>query len=126
MAAYPQRTDLNKMAPTAATGQTYGAAGAQIAAQKAVPMGSTPTAAMPQIQRPTPGAAGPLDRPTERPQEPITSGAPFGAGPGQEIMPRSVMPEPGSNLDMAERLRAIIAVHPNPNLIALLSSLEAK
>ena len=122
MPAYAQRTDLNSSAMT----PEYGGVKALADAQKAVPMGSSPTTALPQIQRPVPGGMGSLTRQTERPQEPITAGAPFGAGPGQEIMPRSVMPEPGSNMDMAERLRAIIAVHPNPNLIALLSSLEAK
>lgn len=122
MPAYAQRTDLNSSAMT----PQYGGIKALADAQKAVPVALSPTATPPQVKRPTPGDMGSLTRQTERPQEPITSGAPFGAGPGQEIMPRSVMPEPGSNLDMAERLRAIIAVHPNPNLIALLSSLEAK
>jgi DNA uptake protein ComE-like DNA-binding protein len=45
MATYPNRTDLNnptkKLAVTTAPGQTYGEAGAQRAAQQAVPMGST-------------------------------------------------------------------------------------
>ena len=44
MATYANRTDLqnptNKMAVTAAPGQTYGEAGAQRAAQQAVPMGA--------------------------------------------------------------------------------------
>lgn len=122
MPAYAQRTDLNSSAMT----PEYGGVKALADAQRVVPVAPSPTSAPPQIQRPIPGEMGSFTRPTERPNEPITAGAPFGPGPGLEVMPRPVMPEPGSNLDMAERLRAIIAVHPNPNLIALLSSLEAK
>lgn len=84
------RTDLNvaKLPAVAATGQTYGEAGAQIAAQQQVPMGPQPV--------PTPegggggvlpGSLGPLDAPTARPDEPLTAGAPFGAGPGSLTPP---------------------------------------
>ncbi len=72
MATYANRTDLQnptkKMAVTAATGQTYGEAGAQRAAQQAVPMGA------PQAPVIAPGSLGNLDRPTERPTEPVTAG----------------------------------------------------
>ena len=70
----------NRVAIQAATGQTYGEAGKQMAAQRAVPMGTPPT----EVQRPVPGTLGSLTRPTERPMEPITAGAPFGAGMGME------------------------------------------
>jgi hypothetical protein len=33
-----------------------------------------------------PGQFGPLDAPSERPDEPITAGAPIGAGPGPEAL----------------------------------------
>jgi len=67
MAAYAQRTDLNSSAMT----PEYGGIKKLADAQKAVPMGASPAAA-PQIQRPVPGAAGSLTRPTERPLEPVT------------------------------------------------------
>jgi hypothetical protein len=56
----------NRVAIEAATGQTYGEAGKQRAAQRAVPMGAPPTEAR-QVQRPVPGTLGSLTRPTERP-----------------------------------------------------------
>jgi len=62
--AYGQRTDLNKMPATAVPGQTYGEAGAQKSAQRAVPMGSTAQPAPPSV---SPGQYGPFDRATERP-----------------------------------------------------------
>ena len=72
----------NRVAIQAATGQTYGEAGKQMAAQRAVPMGGAPTDVAPTATpRPVPGTLGSLTRPTERPMEPITAGAPFGAGP---------------------------------------------
>jgi hypothetical protein len=52
-----------------------------------------------------PGAHGPIDRPTERPGEPVTAGAPLGAGPGPEAIP------PGPSNPQ------------NTNLSALLSSI---
>ena len=84
---YSNRTDLRnpakKMAATASKGQTYGEAGKQIAAQRAVPMGSSPSdiVSAPQKQRPTPGSLGDFSRATEAPQEPVTAGANIGAGP---------------------------------------------
>lgn len=93
--AYGNRADLNGAKPlavTAAPGQTYGVAGAQRAAQAAVPMASGPSSptssatAPPSPPGPRPGSFGDLGRPSERPDEPVTSGAPFGAGPGAEAL----------------------------------------
>ncbi len=76
-----QRTDLNtaqsKVKRMAAKNQTYGKVTEQMESQRAVPMGAGPT----QVQGPTPGGAL-FSRPTERPDEPITAGAPFGDGIG--------------------------------------------
>jgi hypothetical protein len=41
-----------------------------------------PPAPPPQYQ---PGGAGPLERQTERPAEPVTAGAPLGPGPGPDV-----------------------------------------
>lgn len=126
--AYANRTDLQnpaaKVAKQAATGQTYGKATQQMQAQQAVPMGRSPVEALPQ--RPVPGTLGSLTRPTERPGEPITAGAPFGAGPSTTVPNIAAAPAPGSRQDLAERVRAIYASYPNPNLLSLLNSLETE
>jgi hypothetical protein len=122
--AYGQRTDLNKMPATAAPGQTYGEAGAQKAAQRAVPMGSSPQPAAPQSL--PPGSYGPLDRPTERPQEPVTTGNPLGAGAGPEALPLP-MPaylQPGSREDLISQVRYIYSKNPNSAVFQLLLELE--
>lgn len=107
------RTDLNTPAPaTAAPNQAYGERAQQIASQHAIPMAGAPT--MPANQPPA-GAGGPqsppsggppspdalqamtlahngpgdslnLDRPTERPNEPVTQGLPVGPGAGPEAL----------------------------------------
>ena len=107
----------NRVAIQAATGQTYGEAGKQIAAQRAVPMGTPPTEA-PQIQRPVPGTLGSLTRPTERPMEPITAGAPFGAGPGPV---GAGIPQPTGDSAL-EELKAIYQAYPNDDLADLIDS----
>ena len=116
----------NRVAIQAATGQTYGKATEQMNAQRAVPMGPSPVEA--QIQRPIPGAIVDLAGKTQRPSEPITAGAPFGSGPGPEVMgqPITSAPAQGSKQDLIERVRAIASTYPNPNLFALMRVLESE
>ena len=118
MAAYGQRTDLN-MAPSAVPGQTYGEAGAQMAAQRAVPMGAPAAPAAPKAPTSTPGQYGPLDRPTERPNEPLTAGSPFGPGRMSQgnayIGPRNSDP-------ILDELRALYATYPSDELADMLDS----
>jgi hypothetical protein len=104
----------NRVAIQAATGQTYGEAGKQIAAQRAVPMGTPPT----EVQRPVPGTLGSLTRPTERPMEPITAGAPFGAGPSPV---GAGIPQPTGD-NALEELRMIYQMFPNDDLADLIDS----
>ena len=104
----------NRVAIQAATGQTYGEAGKQIAAQRAVPMGTPPT----EVQRPVPGTLGSLTRPTERPMEPITAGAPFGAGPSPV---GAGIPQPAGD-NALEELRMIYQMFPNDDLADLIDS----
>lgn len=124
MATYANRTDLQnptkKMAVTAAPGQTYGEAGAQRAAQQAVPMGA------PQAPVVAPGSLGPLDRPTERPLEPVTAGNPMGAGPGAEALvpPMPEVLQPGSRQDLINQVRYIYSKNPNTAVFQLLLELE--
>jgi len=124
MATYANRTDLQnptkKMTVTTAPGQTYGEAGAQRAAQQAVPMGT------PQPPVVAPGSLGALDRPTERPLEPITAGNPLGAGPGAEAL---VTPLPdtlmaGGKQDLINQVRYVYSKYPNTAVLQLLLELE--
>ena len=117
MAAYAQRTDLNSSAMT----PQYGGVKKLADAQKAVPMGASPVAAPPQIQRPVPGAAGPLTRPTERPLEPVTAGANF--GPGPNAMAAGIIPTPPAQNDVLEQLAYLNSLYPNRDLENLIDSM---
>lgn len=122
---YPNRSDLRggKMPAQAATGQTYGEAGKQIAAQQSVPMGSSPTSSMPSAPSPSiqPGSMGDLLRPTERPNEPITAGADF--GPGVDMQQAGIpIVAPGFN-DALEEIKVLYRQFPNEDLGLLLSSM---
>ena len=118
MAAYPQRTDLN-MAPSAVPGQTYGEAGAQMAAQRAVPMGAPAAPAAPKAPTVVPGQYGPLDRPTERPNEPVTAGAPF--GPGRMSTENAYIGRRNGD-PILDELRALYASYPSDELANMLDS----
>ena len=118
MAAYPQRTDLN-MAPSAVPGQTYGEAGAQMAAQRAVPMGAPAAPAAPKTPTVTPGQYGPLDRPTERPNEPLTAGAPFGPG---RMSNGNAYIGPRNSDPILDELRALYTSYPSEELADMLDS----
>jgi hypothetical protein len=109
----------NRVAIQAATGQTYGKATEQMNAQRAVPMGTPPTEA-PQMQRPVPGTLGALTRPTERPMEPITAGANFGAGPNAIA---AGIPIPQSPTARAvDEIRAIAQLYGSDDLLDLLDA----
>src|SRR5487761_2039121 len=85
------RTDLN-LPKTAAPKQPYGTAKAQMDAQSAIPMGASPVLASPATAaapaaapQPAPGTL-PWLHPTNRPDEPVTHGLPFGPGDGPEAL----------------------------------------
>jgi hypothetical protein len=126
--SYTNRTDLQnkttKVAKMAAKGQTYGSAGQQMQAQSVVPMGKPPTdtgaAGQPQKNYAMPGTIGSFDRPTERPNEPVTSGAPF--GPGSTPFMAGTLPRMSTESNTVEQIRAIYAAFPNDDLAALLES----
>ena len=120
---YPNRSDLTQ-APTAATNQPYGQAGAQIAAQRAVPLPAAPP--IPNAAAGG-GAAGPFARPedtptltapTQRPDEPLEAGMPFGPGPGPQAMGQPHMS------DVEARLRALYAAHPTSERRDLLRQID--
>ena len=119
--AYGNRRDLQTQKPTAATGQTYGAAGAQLAAQRAVPLAGT-AAGVPPAPPGAPGistAAPPpppdLYRPTERPGEPVTHGLPTGPGAGPEALP---IQQTSAADPVAIQIRAMFAANPNNQELA--------
>lgn len=119
MADYPVRSDLRNTA-TAATGQTYGKATEQLNAQRAVPMAPSPMTAptgAPQQAGPIPGSLTPLFSPTQRPLEPITAGANFGAGPTALQAGIPIRSETQSAID---EVRAIAQMHPSSELMNLL------
>jgi hypothetical protein len=109
----------NRVAIQAATGQTYGKATEQMNAQRAVPMGTPPTEA-PQIQRPVPGTLGALTRPSERPMEPITAGANFGAGPNAIAAGIPIPQSPDARA--VDEIRAIAQLYGSDDLLDLLDA----
>jgi len=122
---YPNRSDLRdptkKVAKAAATGQAYGEAGKQMAAQRAMPIAPSPTTVAPQQVAPriAPGQLGDFARPTERPDEPVTAGMNFGAGPN--ATQAGVPFVPGRN-SAIEELKAIYRMFPNDDLADLIDS----
>ena len=124
MATYSNRTDLQnpaaKIAATAAKGQTYGEAGKQLAAQKVVPMGPSPS----DVQKPVvqPGSLGAFNRETERPNEPVTAGVNMGAGPSYS---EAGLPQTSNSLDaVVQELNLLYRQFPNDDLANLISSIQ--
>lgn len=106
-AAYSNRTDLNAGPRIdAPRGQPYGEAGAQIAAQQALPMSAPPPSAIP------------LGAPTNRPNEPVQAGLPIGPGPGPEA---AGIPSPDP-VEMT--LRGLYEMYPNRDLAELLEDID--
>lgn len=94
-ARYGNRTDLQNgprvLPATAVPNQTYGQAGTQLAAQRAIPMASGPALPAPQTVAPAapltpPVQPIPLDAPTSNPAEHVMTGAPVGPGAGPEAL----------------------------------------
>lgn len=101
--AYPNRSDLTAQKVAVAPGQTYGEGAAQERAQQALPMAGAPApppgpAPGPGAMGPAPGAGGPFGRPTERPDEPSTTGLAMGPGAGPEAL---MMNRPEADPDLA-------------------------
>ena len=82
-----------------APGQTYGKGVAQEESQQAIPLHQEPTV--------RPGGMGSLIRPTERPNEALTAGAPIGPGPGPGALPQK---RPAAEQEMSVRLAAYLPI----------------
>lgn len=105
-ATYTNRSDLQqgpRQPVRVAPGQTYGKGVEQQRAQQALPMAAAPpvpppgAAPGPGMMGPPPGAGGPFNRPTERPDEPSTTGLAMGPGAGPEAL---AMSKTGGNPDL--------------------------
>ena len=126
---YSNRTDLQnpakKMAATAAKGQTYGEAGKQMAAQRAVPMAGSPAPAPQRPRNPVaPGSMGAFNRDTTAPDEPVTAGANVGPGPNAfqaGIMAPAMMGNP-----VLQELIVLNQLYPSDDLKNLISVLTDK
>ena len=82
--ANPQRTDLNTAVPkqsVGSEGREFGARKQDMDAQEQIPLRPPPG---PPAR--VPGDRGPLNRPTDRPDQPITSGIDLGPGRGPEAL----------------------------------------
>lgn len=106
-----------KVKRMAAQNQTYGAAKQQMDSQRMVPMGAPPTQVQAQKQS-KPKAGGDFLRSTERPEEPITSGAPFGPGVGPIA---AGIPTYDPRRNAIDEIRFIAEVDQNEDLMDLLS-----
>lgn len=106
---------------TTATNQQYGMRAAQRASQQAVPMSKSPTDEPAKIARTKPGSLTPLSAPSARPNEPITAGANFGAGPNAE---QSGIPSGPTGDDVLDELRAIFTIYPNSDIASLIDYYE--
>jgi hypothetical protein len=106
------------------TGQTYGEATQQAQSQQAVPTGAPPTETQAQqmAPRPVPGQQS-FVRPSERPQEPITAGAPFGAGPGP--VEAGMRPRYITSSRTVEQLEALYQAYPRDGILMLLQKARA-
>lgn len=123
--SYSNRSDLNQ-AVKVAPGQPYGQRQQLEQAQQAVPLPNAqnlpaaPTqaagpSALPQ-GGPMPALPGaqPFTRPTERPNEPVTTGLPVGAGAGPEALSTSAPDTIGA------QLVAMYRQNPNNDLLRLI------
>jgi hypothetical protein len=124
---YSNRTDLQnpakKMAVTAAKGQTYGEAGKQLAAQRAVPMAGA--AAAPRPRNPVaPGSMGAFNRDTTAPDEPVTAGA--NVGPGPNAFQAGITAPPMFGNPVLQELIVLNQLYPSDDLKNLISVLTDK
>ena len=120
---YSNRTDLQnpakKIAAQAAKGQTYGEAGKQMEAQRAVPMAAPPTDSVPRM---APGSMGAFNRPTEIPLEPVTAGANLGMGPSSAQA--GIYQAVNTGREILDELIVLNEMFPNDDLANLIAAIN--
>jgi len=126
---YANRSDLRNPATSRAefTGQTYGESAAQQRAQDVVPAGAAPQDVAAQraaasVERGVRPGAKPLGRPTERAEEPITSGANF--GPGPNAMAAGIRPRVVSKDNIEIQLEQLYRMYPTEGVALLLERIR--
>ena len=129
-----QRTDGGPQQVQAdMSGMAYGENQAMEAIQAMAPMSASPSAASPRVRsrqaRQSGQSAGgmsatPLFAPTERPDEPVTAGAPFGPGAGPSSM-RPIVP-PRARPTLTDTLRKLAEATYDPQIMGLLNVAERK
>lgn len=110
---YQNRTDLNTQ--RALPSRQYGSAAAQERSLDVAPLPTMPAPGDPTVA---------LNAPTQRPDEPVTAGLPFGDGPGPEVLPGppvSAMPDVD---EAAATIRALYLRYQYPDLLDLIEQLE--
>lgn len=122
--AYGNRSDLRTQKISVPRSNEYGQGEKLRRAQQAVPLAGAPPAGTPASADgaapgpwtgPVAGGQGDMLRPTERPDEPVTAGAPFGPG---AMAPTQPMGDP-----LLAQLQAYYAASPNQDLADLLEDL---
>lgn len=109
---YARRTDKGSTQPARdITGGGYGEAKAMEEIQTAAPMSATPGIQRPQVT---------LSAPSQRPEEPIEAGSPFGPGPGPEVLPMA----PSGADETAAVIRQLAQLYPDPDLVRLVQRLR--
>lgn len=125
---YTNRTDLNKQPVRVAPSAQYGQGAAQEASQKIVPLANTAgapaaggaPAPSQQPPGPLPGDHGAFNRPTDMPQQPVTAGMPFGAGPGPEALGMVQRPK------VSQTIAQLASMSNDPELLALAQRAQAQ
>lgn len=134
-----QRTDggptMDTQGAKYISGLPYGTAAETNALQTAAPMAASspaPSLDLNQLQSLLNQApVTPLNVATQRPDEPVTQGSPFGDGAGPEILNDIIpvidnTPTPQSTDEVANTIRKAYAATPSPALFNLVKKLEAE
>lgn len=132
---YSKRTDGGpSQVMSAAPGQAYGDAKAQMDAQRTAPMGGTsplPKPAAPQGGDAAPSmqpfSGVPLNAPTQRPGEPVTHGVDIGPGGGSDVLNLPSQPSgPQGTGQMSALLSRLSATDLTGALAPLLQAAQAR
>lgn len=107
---YGQNQDLNDAQAAAPLAQTV------------TPSPTTPDAQGGNPAGPPPNTVVPFSAPTQRPDEPVTAGAPLGPGPGPTVSPSAMAAVPYNNAKAT--LSSVIAASGSPEAQALLAALQ--
>ncbi len=115
--AYSNRMDLNAVPTNLPYGERKQREG-QLAAMPHPTSGAAPVAPASAGVAPARRTPTPMDAPTQRPGEPLTTGLPTGPGGGPEAL--------GLPTDPVSNLRKIYAQYPTEDLRALLEDMEGR